>query len=422
MIDQDIERRVRELEDKVIRLTQLAEVSAALNSRVQLDPLLQHIMRVAVEITDCDAASVLLVNRNTQQLFFAASTTSTRADNPLIGKPVPLDSLAGTILRENRSIQVDDAPNDPRWYSKTDEEIDFETRSLLGVPMRYKDRVIGVLEAINKRQLPWTQDDRTYLGILAAQAAVAIEGAQLVTQLKRVNKELSELDQLKNNFIALASHELRTPLGVIMGYASFLQEEESPSAKESATKVLDSALRLRKVIEDMVNLRYLKEKQSDLALQRQTISQFIEHMRNEIMSLQDIGNHKLTISAPVNDIAIKVDADRLMMAINNLLNNAFSFTPQGGSIHIDFHQASSSEIWIRVKDSGAGIAPENLEHIFAEFVQLEDHMTRHHQGLGIGLSIARAIALAHGGRLWAESDGIGHGATFNLAVPIVDSA
>ena len=421
MVEQDIERRVRELEDKVIRLTQLAEVSAALNSRVQLDPLLDHIMQVAVDITGCEAASVLLWNRNTRQLFFAASTTITHANNPLIGLQVPMDSLAGTILRENRILQVDDAPNDPRWYSKTDEEISFETRSLLGVPMRYKDRVIGVLQAINKRDLPWTQDDRQYLGILAAQAAVAIEGAQLVTTLKRVNEELSELDKLKNNVIALASHELRTPLGVIMGYASFLQEEESPTAKENATKVLDSALRLRKVIEDMVNLRYLKQKQSDLQRRRQPVSQFIEQMRNDIMAVMDISTHNLTINPPTENVLIDVDGERLMMSINNLLNNAFAFTEKGGDITVDFHLASADELWIRVIDSGVGIAEENLERIFVEFSQLEDHMTRYHQGLGIGLSIARAIAVAHGGRLWAESEGLGHGSTFNLALPIVKS-
>src|SRR5690606_13401305 len=116
-----------------------------------------------------DAASVLLWNNKQQQLFFAATTGG--AGSQILGKPVPIDSLAGTIIRENRPIAVNDVESDPRHYDKVDQEIKFETRSLLGVPMTSKDKVIGVLEAINKRSLPWTDDDIQYLSILAAHAA-----------------------------------------------------------------------------------------------------------------------------------------------------------------------------------------------------------------------------------------------------------
>lgn len=415
-MDGSLEERLLHLEQKVIILTQLAEISTSLNSRVQLEPLLKHIMDIAVQITNSEAASVLLWNGRKRQLFFAASTTASKDDN-LIGMPVPMDSIAGTILRENRTVQIDDAKSDPRHYDKVDEEIDFQTRSLLGVPMTYKDRVIGVLEAINKRNLPWTEDDRHYLSILAAQAAVAIEGAQLVTELKRANDELAELDKLKNDFIAIASHELRTPLGVIMGYASFLQEAQDEDTQTHASKVLESALKLRKIIEDMVNLRYLKQKQSDLHRETIPISTFMEAIESEVHMLMDTADHHIHVHiVEGDDPEINIDQTRFMMVITNLLNNALAFTPHEGDIHVRY-ETYPHEVWMSIEDTGKGIEAEHLERIFEEFTQIEDHMTRHHQGLGIGLSIARAIVNAHGGRIWAESDGIGTGATFIFTLP-----
>lgn len=418
MSEQNLIDRITYLENKVTILARLAEISTALNSRVQLEPLLKQIMKTAVEITGSEAASVLLWNNNKQQLFFAASTTISRTDDPLLGMPVPMDSIAGTILRENRTLQVDDARSDPRHYNKVDEDIQFQTRSLLGVPMTYKDRVIGVLEAINKRNLPWTEDDKTYLNNLAAQAAVAIEGAQLVMELKRANEELSEVDKLKNDFIAIASHELRTPLGVIMGYASFLQEAEDTSTQEHASKVLDSALKLRKIIEDMVNLRYVKQKQSDLQREVMNVDDLISSLQRDSLAIIDTQKHNLTFE-PVPDAQVYIDHTRTLMALTNVLHNAMSFTPEGGSITISAHLINNPrEVQIRVTDTGVGLEKHQFEKIFEEFYQIEDHMIRHHGGLGIGLSIARAIVNAHGGRIWAESPGLGQGSTFTIALPL----
>lgn len=411
----DLLHKVRELERKNSILVKLAEISASLNSQYDLQLLLQYIMQVAVEITDCEAASVLLWDTARQELFFAASTT-VDSTNELVGRTVPMESIAGTILQQNEIIVVNDAKRDRRHYDQVDKEIAFQTRSLLGVPMRYKDRVIGVLEALNKRTLPWTQDDKDYLMTLAAQAAVAIQGAQLVMELKRANDELQELDKLKNDFIAIASHELRTPLGVIMGYASFLQDSDSPDTQEHATKVLESALRLRKIIEDMVNLRYLKQKQSDLHREYTDARTILDMVRQEVDAVIDTSHHDFYIKYPPPGMRLYVDQTRISMAIMNYLHNAFTFTPKGGRIVLEV-QATPSEVRFCVSDTGIGIEKDKLERIFEEFYQVEDHMVRHHGGLGIGLSIARAIATAHRGRAWAESDGLGRGATFYLSLP-----
>lgn len=420
MVQESAEARLLQLENKVTILKQLAQISASLNAQVELRPLLKHIMDVAVQITDCEAASVLLWDNAKQQLVFAASTTTTADDTSLFGTVVPMDSIAGTIYNENRIVQVDDVSTEPRHYEKVDEEISFQTRSLLGVPLTYKNKVIGVLEAMNRRTMPWTSDDRSYLSTLAAQAAVAIENAKMVSDLRRINRDLAEVDKLKNDFIAIASHELRTPLGVIMGYASFLQEEESESAKDHASKVLESALKLRKIIEDMVNLRYLKQNQKDLHLEKVKTSSLMQVIRQELLALMDLGDYEFVYSVPEDDRILHIDSTRIIMALTNLMHNAISFTPAGGTITLAAHVASKHEMHISVSDTGTGIAKEQLDKIFGEFYQIEDHMIRKHGGLGIGLSISRAIVNAHGGRIWADSEGIGEGATFTIALPTLN--
>jgi signal transduction histidine kinase len=396
----------------------LAEISVILNSTLQLKPLLSFLMDSAAEITGAEAASVLLWDSNRRELYFAATTTST-AELNLIGQPVPLEhSIAGTVMRTQEVVQVDDVHNDPRHYRKLDATKGFETRSILGVPLTAKDRPIGVLEVLNKQRLPWTDDDRSYLSTLAAQAAVAIESARLVEKLKKANKELSELDKLKNDFIAVASHELRTPLAVILGYASFLKEEADGKVSEHATKVMNSALQLRRIIEDMTNLRYLKEGEAQIKRENVMLGDLIREAANDIQSLCETKSHTLTVGSGVADAAVFVDPIRVTMALTNVLNNAVTYTPAGGSIVIESEIPSSAEVWVKVIDNGVGLTQDNLERIFEPFYQVEDHMTRRHGGIGIGLSIARALVEANGGRVWASSPGPGRGTTLTLALPL----
>jgi signal transduction histidine kinase len=405
------------MEHRIAVLTHLAEISVVLNSTLQIDELLSFLMDSAAQITEAEAASVLLWDDNRRELYIAATTTST-ADLDLIGQRVPLDSIAGMIMETQEILQVDDVHADPRHYRKLDTAKGFETRSILGVPLTAKDRPIGVLEVLNKHRLPWTEEDRDYLAILAAQAAVAIESARLVEKLKEANRELSELDKLKNDFIAIASHELRTPLGVILGYASFLKETSEGQVSEHATKVMNSALQLRRIIEDMTNLRYLKEGAAEINRQHVTLRNLLHDATGEVQSLAETKGHHLEIKLLPDDVQLYVDPIRVTMAVTNVLNNALTFTEPGGHITVESEVRGTSEVWITVGDNGIGLLPDDLERVFEPFYQVEDHMTRRHGGIGIGLSIARALVEANGGRIWASSPGPHQGATFTMALPL----
>ena len=405
-----------EYELEIQRLNRLVDVSLAINSTLALRPLLSVIMDYAAEITNAESASVMLYDHNTNQLRFVAATKSSPEE--LLNILVPLEgSLAGTILRENRPIARDDLTDDPLHYRAADAQSGFETRSLLGVPMRYKDQTIGVLETVNKMEGLWTEEDERNMLVLASQAAVAIKNAQMVEQLRRAYNELDELDKLKNDFIAIASHELRTPLSVILGYATFLKEDAQGEVSAHASAVLNSALRMRNLIEDMTNLRYLKLGEAELTREHIPLAGIFQAAQNDVESMADAKGHTLEVIAPEMSLVVVVDRIKFGMAITNLLNNAIKFTPSGGHILLT-HERKPNAVWIIVRDTGVGIPHDQLERIFEEFHQVEDHMTRRHGGMGLGLSIARALIEAHGGRIWAESDGMGHGSAFFINLPL----
>ena len=405
-----------DLRDLVIQRSRLLEISVTLNSTLELDPLLRFIIQSAADLTGSEAASILLVDERTQNLFFAAASGSSPEELQSI--PVPLEgSIAGTIFREDRPLIINEVAQDPRHFRQVDEQTSFHTRSLIGVPMRIKDQVTGVLEAMNKRQGLYGESDLRTLEIIASQAAVAINNARLLEALQQAYDELGKLDKMKSDFIAIASHELRTPLGLVLGYASLLQEETRPESAELVGRVVNSALRMRALIDDMASLHMLQLGSSELELQSHELQQIIQQAVDEVRSLVQAKNQTILVELPEPPLVCQVDAAKLTLALANLLNNAVRFTPETGKIKLSLERRGK-EALIQVKDNGIGIPSDQLDQIFEAFYQVEDHMTRRHGGLGLGLAIVAAIIEAHQGRVWAESRGEAKGATITLAIPL----
>lgn len=401
------------LENDILR--RLLDVSLVLNSNFELETLLKYIMGVSADITHSEAASILLVDPRTNELYFVASNNENTMQLKRI--LVPMESIAGEIVQTNRPVVLQDATHDARVNRTVDKEIAFITRSLMGVPMRIKDEVIGVIEVVNRIGDDWTKQDQAFLQILASQAAIAINNAEQAESLVRANDKLQEVDKLKNDFIAIASHELRTPLSIIVGYASFLKDETAGESSEMADKVLGSAQHLAGLIEDMTNLRYLQQGAAELAIERIALVLLLQSAQKEAETIAQAKEQYLEIHYPGLSDAVEVDPTRFLMALTNVLNNAVKFTPKGGRIDM-YTERKAHEIWIRVRDTGMGIPPEQLERIFENFFQVQDHMTRKYNGMGLGLSIARAVVEAHGGRIWAESKGTNQGSLFTISLPL----
>jgi signal transduction histidine kinase len=405
-----------DLRPLVIQLSRLVEISVTLNSTLDLDPLLQFIIDSAADLLDSEGASILLVDEKTNELYFAAATGADPEDLKQI--PVPLDgSIAGTIFREDRPLILNEVTGDPRHFREVDDRIRSETRSLIGVPLHIRDEVTGVLEAINKHQGTFDQADLQMLTNIASQAAVAINNARLLDALQRAYDQLGKLDKLKTDFIAIASHELRTPLGLILGYAALLKEDAAGETSGHAEVVLNSALRMRTLIEDMTNMNMLQVGTAELNLELQPLQSIVQAAYDETHEMMRTKGQKIFLRMPKESLRAMVDGPKLTLAVVNLLNNAMRFTPSEGQIWLEL-EPRGRDVRIIVRDDGIGIRSDQLERIFQQFYQVSDHMTRRHEGLGLGLSIVKAIVEAHNGRVWAESDGPETGATFTIALPL----
>lgn len=408
--------KILELEQRVGQLKRLVELSVTLNSTLDLDTLLQLVTSTAVELLDCEAASILLYDEKQPRLYFAAATGSD--PKKLAEVPVPIEgSVAGTVFQTNHSVIVNDADGDPRHYSLVSEHLRFRVKSLIGVPMMIKDRVIGVLEAVNKRGRIFDERDETILSVISSHAAIAIDNARLLISTKQALEKVKESDRLKSNFLSLASHELRTPLGIIIGYASFLREDAKGELSEHAQHVLNAALQMRSLVEDMTNLTMLEtQKLMIVKPQFVAIQSILEKACDEVRQIASAHEHKLTFAFREAPITVNVDPDKTVSVFVNLLNNAIRFSPRGSEIIVGVTQ-QGDRVMTWVQDHGIGIAEDRLKKIFEEFYQAEPPSTRHYGGLGIGLTIAKGLVEAQGGKIWAESDGEGKGSTFKVLLP-----
>src|SRR5215216_2024406 len=408
--------QLRDLDGQHQQLLRLVELSVTLNSTLDLDALLQLITSRATELLDCEAASILLYDEKNPRLYFAAATGSDPAQ--LAEIPVPIEnSLAGTIFRTNRHIILNDAEQDPRHYSMVSDHIKFKVKTLLGVPMPIRDRTVGVLEAVNKHNGVFDERDATLLSVTAAHAAIAINNARLLRATQQALEKVKEAHQLKSNFLSLASHELRTPLGIIIGYSTFLKEDAKGELSDHANQVLTAARQMRSILDEMNNLAMLKSDEMSLKPQRIVMEDVLAYACEGIKDIAATRRQNLVYAFSEEPLVVNVDIDKTALAFINILGNAIRFSPEGSDITIGVTK-DGNQVLAWVQDRGIGIPVDKLQKIFEEFYQIEPPNTRHYGGLGIGLTIAKGLLEAQGGKIWAESEGASQGSTFKVLLPI----
>jgi signal transduction histidine kinase len=409
--------QLKDLEGRQKSLLRLVELSVTLNSTLDLDELLQLITATATDLLECEASSILLYDERSPRLYFAAATGSDPAQ--LAEIPVPIDnSLAGAIFRTNQPLILNNAEEDPRHYSLVADHINFKVDTLLGVPMPIKDRTMGVLEAVNKRSGGFTDSDMAILSVIAAHAAIAINNARLLRTTQQALDKVKVTNQIKSNFLALASHELRTPLSIIMGYASFLQETASGETAGHVNHVMGAASQMRMILDQMNNLTLLQSDEMEMRRVNVTIQSVLNFAIEEIRYSAARRDMVLSLDIEGEPIVVNVDPEKTMLALVNLLNNAIRFSPPESEIIIGAVQ-QGKEVLVWAQDHGIGIPADKLQKVFEEFYQIEPPRTRRYGGLGIGLTIAKGLIEAQSGRIWAESEGLGQGSTFKVALPTV---
>ena len=399
------------------QLERLLEIGRILSSNLDLPSLLQSIVAVASEITGSQGASILLYDPTARVLRFEAIPPG---QNPALKKiTVPVDSsVAGWVFSKASPLIINDARADPRIYREVDRQIHFQTRSILGVPLVVKQEPIGVLEAVNKvGAQDYTEADQTALETLAAQAAIAIENARLLAKLQEANQELMRLDRMKSDFIAIASHELRTPLGLILGHATFLTELVDEQHQDQIEVIVRSAERLKTIVEDLARISHQEEGQSRVRHHPFSMSLLVQSLVDSSRELAREKKIEFDCDTPSGDpLTVDGDRDKIEIALTNLIRNALIFTDEGGQVGV---KAEGSEDYVKVfvVDSGIGIPASSIDRVFQRFYQVESHLTRKHGGMGLGLSIAKAMVEMHHGQIWCESKE-GVGSLFCVMLPV----
>jgi signal transduction histidine kinase len=416
----EYERQISEELD----LEQLAEtVLSLLESALSLEP-------------EQDANA--LITAHTNELGAVALTPVARPGrSPLPELDFSPDSPLTAYWQENAApLAQFDIEVLPDFHGVPDEERQglAQWRTKLYVPLRSPERLVGVLALGDKRSgAPYTPAEIRFLNNLVGQTVVELEQAQLLSDLKvanaqlthlsdelaQVNRRLYEANRLKSGFIGVITHELRSPFVAIAFSLQIIEryglERLVPEQRKQLDELRKGITELKQMIDHIIAFASLLSKQGELKMEQVNLGQVVNEM---VEAMQPIARtRRITLSARVwpSLPPVQGDQERLAEAIYHLIHNGIKFNRPDGWVRVRC-QPDNGAIEVRVEDSGEGIPAGKLDHLWNEFAQMADPLRRGVEGLGLGLALVRYVAIAHGGEVWAKST-VGEGSTFGFKIP-----
>ena len=316
-------------------------------------------------------------------------------ESPLIAS---LQAMLGLMSERHENLTLDDARVSGRMPRTWTDH--------LAVPLVGFDQVIGVL-FVGRDDAPYDEQDLCLLSIAGAQIA-----AYLTTL--RLHDE-------KDEFLAMLSHELRSPLGTVLGWAELLRDNplDTEITAQAADVLMRSARSMSRIIEDLLDLSRLATGKLRLDLRPIDVTQTIQAAVQD--AAPGAASRSIDLVSRLDGRAglVNGDAERLRQVVSNLVGNAIKFTPEGGRVEVRTER-TPDHVRIQVIDSGRGMSADLLPVVFERFRQADPGSRRGHDGLGLGLAIVQSLVELHGGRVHAESEGGGKGATFTVTLPLAD--
>ena len=378
----------------------LIAIARDLASTLDLDILLDRIINAAADLTGAGAVSILLYDNAARQLFFQVATN---LDQPTMrGLVVPLEgSIAGWVVTNRQPVRIANAHEDPRFYQNVEQVTRFKTESMLAIPLITKDKIVGALEAINKREGDFTSDDEDLLLVLGAQAAVAIENTHLFQQ---------------SDLIAEFVHELRTPLASI-GTSTYLilRPEISQEQRESMVKGIQcETLRLSTLASSFLDLARLESGRVQFHTAPFDLLPMLEECCQVMQGIADESGVMLKTEVPPAFPQVEGDRDKIKQLVINLISNAIKYNRSKGSVTVTAG-TNQGEWTLAVADTGMGMPESALPHLFEKFYRVRASEGKV-AGTGLGLSICKQIVTGHGGRNEVKSK-LGIGTTFIIHIP-----
>jgi len=250
---------------------------------------------------------------------------------------------------------------------------------------------------------------------------VALQGNDELSQLARsfnqMAEQLEQVESMRRQLIGDVAHELRTPLTAIKGSAEALMDGVLPASDETYLQIHAEAERLSHLVDDLQELSRVESRATQLDIHPADSTALIQTVTKRLQHQFDEKRVTLTSSLPHDPIIVLADGDRVIQILTNLIGNALQYTPENGTVTV-LIERDKNEARISVRDTGFGIPADQLTHIFDRFYRVDKSRSRAHGGSGIGLTIAKHLVEAHGGKIWAESAGENKGSVFVFTLPL----
>jgi signal transduction histidine kinase/ActR/RegA family two-component response regulator len=288
---------------------------------------------------------------------------------------------------------------------------------------RMHQETVGALAQAHQAERALAAEKERLAVMLAEKTRLEEVRNDLLAREQAARASAEEANRLKDQFLAIVSHELRTPLNAILGWADMLRSNKllEPKRARAVQVIHDSATRQAQLIDELLDVSRIMS--GTLRLERTFVDpeDVVRDAVGVVQPAADAKRIRLTLDVDPVVGPIYGDSSRLQQIAWNLLSNAIKFTPEGGTVQMHLHRADHSVEMI-VTDTGEGISHDFLSSVFEPFRQADGSSTRRHAGLGLGLSIVKHLAEAHGGSVAAGSDGEGQGATFVVRLPIAPAS
>lgn len=322
--------------------------------------------------------------------------------------------LPGRVVASRKPTWVTDVKDDsafPRAGAATAAGL----AGAFAFPVTAAGEVKGVIELFSAEPGQLDEDLLLLVDSLGSQIGHFLERRQVEVELQRQKEMAEAANAAKDRFLATLSHELRTPLTpVLMWAGGMLHDADLPNEMQDGLKMIARNIELEaRLIDDLLDLTRIARGKLRLHLQKTDVHEVLRHAIEIVRNGECPPGLNLKVELAANEVRLEGDPTRLQQVFWNLLRNATKFTPAGGRVVVRTENLQPGKLTISVSDTGAGISPEDLSKIFDAFEQVSER----HEGLGLGLAISKAIVDLHGGRIRAESAGLGQGATFIVELP-----
>jgi signal transduction histidine kinase len=401
----------------------------------------RKILDDAVSIFDCEAGTLYLIDERTSDLIF--HVTVGPAAESLRGLRLPAGTgIAGRAVEIHEAVMENDVQQSTRHSKKGDQLTGFVSRSILAVPLRVGDRMIGVLEIINRRDgLPFFEEDEAVLTVYAGQAVTYIERARLpaltdpslakqVEDEQRIN-EMERTYLANSEFVSFVAHELKNPMTSIKGYTELLAAGSVGQINEMQTNFLNTIRanieRMSALVSDLNDNAKIDAGQLRLDYKRVDLPEVADEVVRSLSRQTEDKHQTVELRLPEPLRLAWADRVRVAQILTDLISNAHKYAPEGGRIVVGAEvvpnewdpDGAREVIHFWVKDSGIGIRREDHDKIFQKFFRSDDSKAREVPGTGLGLYITKRLVEMMGGRIWFESE-FRKGSTFHFTVPVAE--